>query len=103
MAASAHSSASAGVLHSSATTAAELDAAIAAAAAAGAATTFVLFCGAVDAATGVSWCGDCVEADPVIAAALAKKAAEDGPGKVALVEVPLVRAEYKGVPTHWAR
>ena len=31
---------------------------------------FVLFSGSVDATSGVSWCPDCVAADPVIAAAL---------------------------------
>ena len=31
---------------------------------------FVLFSGSVDAASGVSWCPDCVTADPVVAAAL---------------------------------
>ena len=31
---------------------------------------FVLFCGSLDAASGVSWCPDCVTAEPVVAAAL---------------------------------
>jgi len=31
---------------------------------------FVLFSGSVDASSGVSWCPDCVAADPVIAAAV---------------------------------
>jgi len=60
--------------------------------------TFVLFTGAVDAATGKSWCPDCVDAYPTIHASIDK--AEP---PVTLITVPLVRAEYRGNASHWAR
>lgn len=59
-----------------------------------------LFTGAVDAATGKSWCPDCVDAAPVVDAAIAK-AAEDK--ELVFIYAPLVRAEYSGQPGHWAR
>ena len=61
---------------------------------------FVLFTGGLDAATGKSWCPDCVDAKGPISAALEEAGAA---GAVSLVEVPLVRAEYKGHADHWAR
>lgn len=60
--------------------------------------TFVLFTGAVDPATGKSWCPDCVDAYPTIHASIDK--AEP---PVTLITVPLVRAEYRGNASHWAR
>jgi hypothetical protein len=60
---------------------------------------FVLFTGA-SGADGASWCPDCNECKPAVGAALAAAGEE---GEVALVEVPLVRAEYRGNPEHWAR
>lgn len=56
-----------------------------------------LFTGASD-ASGVSWCPDCNDAKPAIEAALAKA---DGP--TVFITVPLVRDEYKGNASHWAR
>lgn len=98
MASSASADASS-VTRVTATTRAELDASLASAAAAGSAQpTFVLFSGAVVPSTGVSWCSDCVEADPVIEGALAKVA-----GGCVLIKVPLVREEFKGNAAHWAR
>ena len=84
------------VTHVTASNAAEFDAAIAAHRADD--RLVVLFTGATDAATGVSWCPDCNDAKPVLADALA--AAED---PVTLITVPLVRSEYSGVASHWAR
>jgi thiol-disulfide isomerase/thioredoxin len=78
-------------------TQAELDEKLAAG---GDANTFVLFSGAVVPSTGQSWCPDCVEAEPVITAALNKAA--DG-AKIELLYVPLVREEYRGNAAHWAR
>lgn len=60
---------------------------------------FVLFSGAKD-SSGVSWCGDCTEAEPFIDAALATASAERD---VVLLYAPLARAEYKGNAGHWAR
>lgn len=81
-----------------ATTRAEVERALAGAPAGAAA--FLHFSGAVDAATGASWCGDCIEAEPVLRAAFAAAAAER---PLLIVYVPLVRAEFKGVASHWAR
>ena len=61
---------------------------------------FVLFTGDADPATGKSWCPDCNDSKPLLNATLEEAG---GAGEVALVEVPLVRAEYKGNPDHWAR
>ena len=76
--------------------ASELDAQLAAL---GGSSLFVLFSGAKD-STGVSWCPDCVEAEPVINAALEKASSDRD---VVLLYAPLVRAEYKGNAAHWAR
>lgn len=56
-----------------------------------------LFTGASD-KSGISWCPDCNDAKPAIEAALAKT---DGP--TVFITVPLVRDEYKGNASHWAR
>ena len=78
----------------------EFDAALKLALSAEGARVFVLFTGGVDAATGASWCPDCVDAKPTLAAALEEAGAA---GEVALVEVPLAREGYRGNPEHWAR
>jgi len=91
-----------GLTRETASTRAELSAATAAAAASGA-RVLLLFCGAVDPATGHSWCSDCVAAEPVLEAALAAAAAAAGARPLHVVEVPLVRADFKGVASHWAR
>ena len=59
----------------------------------------LLFCGEKGAG-GESWCSDCVEAEPALDAALAESAAER---PILVVDVPLPRAEFKGVASHWAR
>eukprot|EP00455_Lapot_gusevi_P012422 TRINITY_DN1588_c0_g1_i1.p2 TRINITY_DN1588_c0_g1~~TRINITY_DN1588_c0_g1_i1.p2 ORF type:complete len:136 (-),score=36.78 TRINITY_DN1588_c0_g1_i1:35-442(-) len=55
---------------------------------------YVLVTGAVDPATGHSWCPDCVRADPVIMNHLSN--IED----VTLVECPVLRANYRGNPQY---
>lgn len=65
---------------------------------AGKAALFALFTGAVVPTTGRSWCPDCVEADPVLHAVFDKT---EEP--TVLIQVPLVREEYKGNAAHWAR
>jgi len=48
----------------------------------------------------VSWCPDCADSKPLLEATFAEA------GRVAeltLIEVPLVRAEYRGNAEHWAR
>ena len=61
--------------------------------------TFALFTGAA-LPTGESWCPDCTTAKPVVHAAFEAAARA---GDVALIEVPLVREEYRGNAEHWAR
>ena len=56
---------------------------------------FVLVEGAKEAATGVSWCGDCVTAEPVIERVFAE--AKD---KVSLIRAEVARAAYKGNTSH---
>ena len=70
-----------------------------AAAAAGGKPVFALFTGSA-AEDGRSWCPDCEDAKPLLGATFAEagRAAE-----LTLIEVPLVRAEYKGNAAHWAR
>ena len=60
---------------------------------------FALFTGAAG-EDGKSWCPDCSEAKPLLEATFAEagRAAE-----LTLIEVPLVRAEYRGNAEHWAR
>jgi len=89
-----------GLTRTTASSRAEVAAAVAAASGAGA-RVVLLFCGAAD-ASGHSWCSDCVEAEPTLAAALAAAAAAGG-RPLAVVDVPLARADFKGVPSHWAR
>ena len=60
-----------------------------------AARVFVLVEGARDAATGVSWCGDCATAEPVIDRVFAE--AKD---KVSLLRAEVQRAAYKGNSQH---
>lgn len=62
--------------------------------------TVVLFTGALDEATGKSWCPDCSDSKAGINAALEEAGSE---GDVSLLEVPLVRSEYRGNAAHWAR
>lgn len=88
-----------GLTRTTAATRAEVAAAVAAASGAGA-RVVLLFSGAVD-GSGHSWCSDCVEAEPTLAAALAAAAAGGRP--LAVVDVPLPRADFKGVASHWAR
>ena len=57
----------------------------------------VLFTGSAG-ADGVSWCPDCNDAKPAIAAAVAS-----APATTALLEIPLQREGYKGNAAHWAR
>ncbi|MCS6969770.1 MAG: DUF953 domain-containing protein [Planctomycetota bacterium] len=55
-----------------------------------------LFFGSEDPATGVSWCPDCVLADPVLRATIAAVAPE-----LTVYECPVgPRAAWKGVETH---
>jgi hypothetical protein len=76
----------------------DFDAALAAALAAPAPTrVFAYFTGEKDASTGVSWCPDCVDAAPIVDAVLAEAAAA---GPITLLECPVARSEYRGVPTH---
>ena len=81
-----------------ATSHAEFTAHLAAALATGA-PVFALFTGAAG-ADGVSWCGDCHDAKPLLEATFAEagRAAD-----LTLVEVPLAREDYKGNAAHWAR
>jgi len=58
---------------------------------------FVLVTGEKDEG-GVSWCPDCVTAEPHILGAL-RTIAESG-RDVVLVECPVVRSEYKGNPSY---
>jgi hypothetical protein len=60
---------------------------------------FALFTGAAG-DDGKSWCPDCSDAKPLLDATFAEggRAAD-----LTLIEVPLVRAEYKGNASHWAR
>ena len=60
-----------------------------------AARVYVLVEGARDAATGLSWCGDCATAEPVIERVLAE--AKD---KVSLLRAEVSRAAYKGNSGH---
>ena len=59
----------------------------------------LLFCGAKDAA-GVSWCSDCVAAEHTLDTSFAAAAATR---PLLVVDVPLARADFKGVSSHWAR
>ena len=85
-----------GLTHIVAASRAAVDAALAAHAGA---RVLLHFCGAKD-ARGDSWCGDCVEAEPVLSAALATAAAV---APLVVVYIPLERAEFKGVASHWVR
>ena len=78
--------------------AAEFSAHLATALASGGAV-YALFTGAAG-ADGASWCPDCTACKPLLAATFAEagRAAD-----VTLVEVPLVREEYRGNAAHWAR
>lgn len=69
-------------------------------AAAGKGTLFVLFTGE-SGADGKSWCPDCNDAKPTIESVLIEASKQHG--GVTLLEVPLVRQEYKGNASHWAR
>lgn len=51
---------------------------------------FLLFTGAKNPSTGVSWCPDCVAADPII-----DKHLKSLPGAI-LLECPVLREEYRG-------
>jgi thiol-disulfide isomerase/thioredoxin len=56
---------------------------------------FVLFFGSEEAATGQSWCPDCVIADPLIRQAISKVS------DAVLIEAPVgLRDAWKGNPTH---
>jgi hypothetical protein len=59
---------------------------------------FVLFTGAKE--NGVSWCPDCNDASPILDSVLSSSASTV---PTTLLEVPLVRSEYKGNADHWAR
>lgn len=69
----------------------------AAEAAGGKGTLFLLFTGESDSA-GVSWCPDCNDAKPVVNAVLAEAATAKG--GVTLLEMPLIRADYRGNDAH---
>lgn len=51
----------------------------------------ILFTGAVNPETGKSWCPDCVAADPVI-----HKCLGELEGGSVLLEIPVLREEYRG-------
>lgn len=56
----------------------------------------LLFFGSEDPETGVSWCPDCVTADPVLRAAIAKQRPD-----LTLFECPVgLRSAWKQVPDH---
>ena len=57
------------------------------------------FSGATD-SSGASWCSDCVESAPILASALAAAGAS---AQLTVIYIPLERAEFKGVASHWAR
>lgn len=56
---------------------------------------YVLVEGAKDSATGQSWCGDCVTAEPVVERVFAESAAA-----VSLIRAEVGRAAYKGNPSY---
>ena len=56
---------------------------------------FVLVEGAHDPSTGLSWCGDCVTADPILERVLSEEKA-----CVSLIRAPVQRAAYKGNAAH---
>ena len=58
-------------------------------------TVFVLVEGAHEPATGVSWCGDCAVAEPIIERVFSEEKAS-----VSLIRAPVQRAAYKGNATH---
>jgi len=59
------------------------------------ATVFVLVEGARDPLTGVSWCGDCERAEPIV-----ERVFNDERGRVSLVRAPVARSSYKGNAAH---
>ena len=56
---------------------------------------FVLVEGAHDPATGLSWCGDCVTAEPIVERVLSEEKAS-----VSLIRAPVQRGAYKGNAAH---
>jgi len=60
---------------------------------------FVLFTGEAG-ADGASWCPDCEDCKPLVKSVFEEAG---GAGDVSLIEVPLVRSEYRGNTEHWAR
>lgn len=86
------------VTHVTVSSLAEFDAALSAALSSGA-PAFSFFSGALN-EDGVSWCPDCEEFKPLLKAVIEEAGAA---GDLTLITAPLVRSEYKGVATHWAR
>lgn len=60
---------------------------------------FLLFTGEKDSVTNKSWCGDCVDAQPILDTVFQEGAATSSNG-IVLIECPLVRNDYKGNPSH---
>lgn len=60
---------------------------------------FLLFTGENDSTTGKSWCGDCVDAKPILDSIFQEGAGAGSKG-IVLIECPLVRNDYKGNPSH---
>ena len=61
---------------------------------------FLQFCGAKDPITGISWCSDCIEAEPIINTSFNNISKTK---EILLIYIPLVRSEFKGISSHWAR